>query len=129
MTEDWSDVNRQRPLGCPLCQYRFSFRDYVRAERTCPTCKVPIGMPFYYRVILTVASLTVFGLILDRGYHDGIGGFMVSLPFAALFGFFAKVAILRVFPPKLQAYADGNTWLTLNTSNSGKAPGTAANSH
>jgi len=118
----------ERPLACPLCRYRFSFRDYVGAERTCPSCKVPIGLPFYYRFILTAASLTVFVLILCKGYYDGIGGFMVSLPFAALFGFIAKVAILRMFPPRLQAYAEGSISLALNTSNSDKTPGIPTNS-
>lgn len=116
------------PLACPLCQYRFNFGDYVRAERTCPSCKVPIGMPFYYRVILTTACLTVFVLILCKGYYSGIGAFMVSLPFAGLFGFVAKVAILRVFPPKLEAYADGSVSLALSASSRDKVPSGSINS-
>ena len=128
MTDDWSQVHREGPLTCPLCQFRFSFRDYVSAAKTCPSCKVPIGLPFYYRAIMVAASLTVFGFILYAGYREGIGGFVVSLPFAALFGFIAKVAVLRMFPPRLQAYADGNISLALNASNTDKTTGTSINS-
>jgi hypothetical protein len=118
----------ERPLACPLCQYRFSFRDYARTTRTCPRCKVPIGFPFYYRAILFAAYLLVAGFVVYKGY-DGMGGLLVSLPFAALFGLLTQVAILRVFPPRLQAYAVGGTWLTLNAPNPDKAPGTLTDSH
>ena len=133
MTEHWAQAHAEmphaeHPLACPLCQYRFSFRDYVVAVRTCPSCKVPIGLRFYYRVILTAAYLLVAGFVVYRG-HDGIGGFLVSLPFAALFGFIAQVAILRIFPPRLQAYAHGGTWLKMNASSPDKNPGTPSNSH
>lgn len=74
------------------------------------------------------ASLTVFGFILYKGYYDGIGGFVVSLPFATLFGFIAKVAIFRMFPPRLQACADGSISLALNASDPAKTPGTPINS-
>lgn len=103
----------EHSLACPLCQFRFSYRDYAGAARTCPSCKVPLGLPLYYRIILIVAYLAVAAFVVYKGY-DGIGGFLVSLPFAAIFGLASQVAILRTFPPSLQPYADGGTWLKLN---------------
>ena len=71
-------------------------------------------MPFYYRATLYAAYLFVAGVTMYEGYQNiGKGWLLLGLPFAALFGFFAQVAILRVFPPKLQAYAEGGTWLKL----------------
>jgi len=131
MTEHLPEVDAklrstERSLVCPLCQVQFSYRDYVGVARTCPRCRVPLGLPFYYRVILIVAYLAVAAFVVYKGY-DGIAGFLVSLPFAAIFGLVAQVAILRTFPPNLQPYADGGTWLKLNTSSPEKIPGAAIN--
>ncbi len=71
-------------------------------------------MPFYYRAILYAAYLLVAGLTMYEGYQNiGKGWLLLGLPFAVILGFFVQVAILRAFPPKLQAYADGGTWLKL----------------
>ena len=116
------------PLACPLCQSPFSYRDYVGAERTCPSCKVPVGFPFYYRAILTAASLTVYVLILCKGYYEGIGAFMVSVPLGALFALFTRVAIMRMFPPRLEAYAESSILLSLKAPDTDKASGEPINS-
>lgn len=71
-------------------------------------------MPFYYRAILYAAYLLVAGLTMYEGYQNiGKGWLLLGLPFAVILGFFVQVVILRAFPPKLQAYADGGTWLKL----------------
>ena len=65
-------------------------------------------------MILYIAYLSVAGLTMYKGYQNtGTGWLLLGLPFAAVFGFFAQIAILRAFPPKLEAHAEGNTWLKL----------------
>lgn len=102
------------PLTCPICEFRFSWRDYSRAGKACPKCRLPLGMPSYYRAILAVAYLSVSGLTMYVGYQKiGTGWLLLGVPFAVILGFLVQVIILRIFPPKLQAYAEGDTWLKL----------------
>jgi uncharacterized protein (DUF983 family) len=108
-------VNEIRyPLTCPLCESRFSYQQYSQAMRTCPHCKVPMGFPFFYRITLSIAALLVAGLTMCMGYQSmGPSWLLLGLPFATVFGLFAKGVILRYVPPKLEAYAGGSTWLKL----------------
>ena len=97
MTRDWLKLRQQaanigRPLKCPLCGFRFAFRHLIRAGKACPHCKVPIGFSFLYRALLAVAGWAVMARV------------------AAIV---VQTVIQRVFPPKLEAYSEGNTWLRL----------------
>jgi hypothetical protein len=48
------------------------------------------------------------------GYQRAVTGWLlVGLPFAGVFGILTQGIILRIFPPKLEAYAEGSTWLKL----------------
>jgi hypothetical protein len=83
-------------------------------RKSLPEVQTSLGMPLYYRAILYVAYLFIAGLTMYEGYQNiGKGWLLLGLPFAAIFGFFVQVAILRVLTPKLQAYAEGGTWLKL----------------
>jgi hypothetical protein len=107
----WSQSS---PLTCPLCPLRFSWRDYSRGGKACPKCRVPLGMPFYYRAILVGTGVFVMGWTMYVGYKEaGPGWLIVGLPFAGAFGIFAEWIILFIFPPMLSAYAEGSTWLKL----------------
>lgn len=120
MVERWQEMRRRvasigRPLTCPLCHHKFAYRHHFRAARACPNCKVPLGFPFYYRLILLLSHLCAAGYVMYRGYEAyGQGWFLLGLPFAAIAGFYLQIVILRTFPPKLEAYAEGNTWLKLS---------------
>jgi hypothetical protein len=105
----------RRPLKCPLCAFRFSFRHLRRAGSFCPHCKVPLGYPYWYRVLLIAASLGVAGYVMYAGCQgpDANGWLLAGLPFAFVAGIAAQVFVIRVFPPKLQPHAEGSTWLKL----------------
>ena len=117
--ERWDNLSQQgkdsgRPLSCPLCQSRFRYRDYSQAARTCPDCKIPLGFPFHYRLLLSTAYLVVAAWIMYLGYQSaGPAWLLLGLPFAFVFGLSAQRLILRAIPPKLEPYAGGPTWLKL----------------
>jgi hypothetical protein len=72
-------------------------------------------MAFYYRAILYVAYWCAGGYVMYKGYQAyGPGWLLMGLPFAFVAGVFVQGAILRAFPPQLEAYAEGNTWLKLS---------------
>jgi len=49
-----------------------------------------------------------------KGYQNlGTGWLLPGLLVALLFATFAKQVILRFFPPKLEAHAEGSIWLKL----------------
>jgi hypothetical protein len=49
------------------------------------------------------------------GYqYSGPGWLLLGWPFAMVFGIWAQVVILRAFPPKLEPFAEGSTWLKLS---------------
>jgi hypothetical protein len=64
-----------------------------------------------YAVYLFAAIWTVY-----EGYQSmGPGWLLIGWPFAMVFGILAQGIVLRIFPPKLEAYAEGsNTWLKLS---------------
>lgn len=75
----------------------------------------PLGMPFYYRVILSVVSLSAMAYVTYKGYEAyGPGWLLVGMPVAFVAGLFIQGAVIRNFPPKLQAHAEGSTWLKLS---------------
>lgn len=92
-----------RPLKCPLCSFRFSFRHLDRAGRACPQCEVPLGYPYWYRVLLVTVYLCAAGYVMYAGYTgpDASGWLIASLPFTFVAGIAAQIFIQRVFPPKL----------------------------
>jgi hypothetical protein len=50
-----------------------------------------------------------------KGYQAyGPGWLLMGLPFAFVAGVFVQGTILRAFPPKLEAHAEGSTWLKLS---------------
>ena len=53
-----------RPLKCPLCSFRFAFRHLDRAGGSCPHCKVPLGSPYWYRVLLGTVGLCAAGYVI-----------------------------------------------------------------
>ena len=120
MNQRWQEMRQKvramgRPLACPLCQHRFAWRHLRRTAGTCPQCKTAIGIPFYYRAILFVASICAMGWVMYKGYQtQGAGWLLLGLPFAFAAGMLVQGALLRAFPPKLEAHAEGNTWLKLS---------------
>lgn len=99
---------------CPLCRFRFAYRHYSGAGRTCPQCKTPLGFPFYYRLILVTAYVAFAGWTMYHGYYTfGPNWLWLGWPFAAAGGLIAQGMIVRACPPKLAAHAEGNTWLNL----------------
>jgi hypothetical protein len=50
-----------------------------------------------------------------KGYQGGggAGWLLIGWPFAFLAAIAVQVFIQRVFPPKLEPYAEGSTWLKL----------------
>jgi hypothetical protein len=119
VNERWLELRQKaqaigRPLSCPLCGFRFSFRHLGRSGKACPRCKVPIGYPFWYRVLLVAAGLLAQACVIYKGYQSyGTGWLLVGWPFAFVAGFALQIFIQRVVPPKLEAHAEGNTWLKL----------------
>ena len=117
--DQWLNLQRkvkgfECPLTCPLCQFGFTYLDYFQEAQTCPRCKAPVGFLFYYRLILFIASLLVGGWTMYKGYQNlGPGWLLPGLLVALLFATFAKQVILRFFPPKLEAHAEGSIWLKL----------------
>src|SRR5438105_7045843 len=120
MSERWQRMRQTvraegRPLTCPLCQFHFESRHFVRSSGACPSCKVPLGIPFYYRAILVAVSLCVMAYVEYKG-NSVFGpdwGILLALPFAAIAGIYVQWVIYRAFPPKLEPYAIGGTWLKL----------------
>ena len=104
-----------RPLTCPICKFRFSFRHLVRAGKACPQCKVPLGYSSRYRLVLAIAGLCTAAWVMYIGYQgEAAAGWLIVGPaFAAAAGIAVQVAIQRIFPPKVEAHAEGNTWLKL----------------
>jgi hypothetical protein len=106
-----------RTLKCPLCSFRFSFRHLNRAGKVCPHCKVPLGYPYWYRVLLFLVSQCVAVFVVYTRCKgtgpDWFGYFMTTLPFAFVAGIAAQIFMERVFPPKLAPHAEGSTWLKL----------------
>jgi hypothetical protein len=105
------------PLRCPLCKARFSRREFQNVGRACPHCKVPLGYPYWYRVLLVAAYLCAGGYVMYAGCKgggpDANGWLLAGLPFAFVAGVVAQVLVLRVIPPKLVPHAEGSTWLKL----------------
>ncbi len=118
-TERWLRLRQTaqkigRPLTCPLCQFRFEYRHHFRSARACPRCKVALGFPFYYRVILSVVGLCPMGWSMYRFYVSmGPNGLLLAMPVGLVLALLAQIVVLRAFPPKLQAYAESDTWLKL----------------
>ncbi len=84
------------------------------AEGECPRCKVPLGFPTYYRVILFIASEGVlFGTIAFGYMKQGPGWLLIGWPFGLAAVFMVQGFILRAFPPKVEPHAEGNIWLKL----------------
>jgi len=88
-----------------------------RADRVCPHCKVPLAYPYWYRVLLVAVYLCTAGYVMYAGIKgggpDANGWLLLGLPFAFLAGIAAQALILRIFPPKLAAHAEGSIWLKL----------------
>jgi uncharacterized protein (DUF983 family) len=104
-----------RPLRCPICDYRFAFRHWVKATRHCPHCHIPLGTSLSYRLTLAIGYLTGAAWIYYRlSFSDSPAWLLMAWPFALAFGFLIRGAILRSFPLKLQAHALGNIWLKLS---------------
>jgi len=120
MNQRWQEMRQKvraigRPLTCPLCQHRFAWRHLRRTGRTCPHCKTPIGIPFYYRALLCVAGWCAMGWVMYKGYHAyGPGWLLIGWLFGFVAAIFVQQAVLRAFPPKLEAHAEGSTWLKLS---------------
>lgn len=50
-----------------------------------------------------------------RGYQlYGSGWLLAGLPFAWVVGLIVQGAVIRAIPPKLEAHAQGSTWLKLS---------------
>ena len=72
-------------------------------------------MTFRYRMTLYVAYLGAAGIVMYLGCQEyGQGWLLLGWPFAMIAGFAIQTGILRTFPPKLEAYAEGDTWIKLN---------------
>jgi hypothetical protein len=114
----WSELTQRAkaPLSCTLCKSRFSWREFLDAGRACPDCKVPLGQPTWYRVLLAAAGLCVAGYVMYAGYTgpDASGWLIVGLPFALIAAKVTQAVILRLFPPRLDPHAEGSTWLKLS---------------
>jgi hypothetical protein len=116
-TGEWGQQAKefQRRLVCPLCSFHFSHREHNRAGRTCPNCKVSVGIPFYYRVILASVGYFFMALVMYVGYQDmGSTWLLMGLPFAQLAALIIQAAGYIILPPRLQAHAEGGTWLKLS---------------
>ena len=117
-TGGWTELTQRAkaPLSCPLCKSRFSWHEFLNAGRACLYCKVPLGHPYWYRVSLGAASLSVGGYVMYAGYSgpDDSGWLIVGLPFAFVAAIVTQAVILRLFPPKLAPHAEGSTWLKLS---------------
>jgi hypothetical protein len=102
-----------RPLTCPLCRFTFNFRRFYK-DRRCPKCKVPVGFSWEYRVLATAGALLLMGKIV---YSALLTRNFALVMLSMIIGLGASGAVLgvmsRKFPPKLQAHAEGHTWLSL----------------
>lgn len=64
--------------------------------------------------MLAVLGLSAAGWVMYAGYvHFGTGWLLLGSPFALITGLFLQAAIQQAFPPKLEANAEGDTWLKL----------------
>ena len=119
MNQRWQELRHKalsigRPLTCPSCGHRFAHRHHLRAARACPHCHVPLGFPFWYRLMLAAGYLITGSYVIYKGYiANGTAWLLIGWPFAMLAGFFVQALILRLLPPKLEQYAEGNTWIKL----------------
>jgi len=119
MNQRWQEMRQKvrsigRPLTCPSCGHRFAYRHHLRAGRGCPQCKIPLGFPFYYRLILAAGGLLAGGYVFVKGYlANGPGWLLIGSPFALLASFLVQALILRMLPPRLEPHAEGNTWIKL----------------
>jgi hypothetical protein len=104
-----------RPLKCPQCDFRFSFRHLARAGKVCPKCKVPIGYSFAYRAALAVAGWSATAYVMYWGCQGegGSGWLVIGWPFALAAAIAVQVVIQRIIPPRLDVYAEGHTWVKL----------------
>jgi hypothetical protein len=101
--------------SAPLCSFHFSHREHNRAGRTWPNCKVSVGIPFYYRVILASVGYFFMALVMYVGYQDmGSTWLLMGLPFALLAALIIQAAGYIILPPRLQAHTEGGTWLKLS---------------
>jgi len=72
-------------------------------------------MPSYYRAILYIVYWCAGGWVMYKGYvTQGSAWLLVGLPVAFVAGVFVQGLVLRAFPPKLEAHAEGSTWLKLS---------------
>ena len=80
-----------------------------------PHCKVPLGSPYWYRVLLVVIGLSAAGYVMYAGCRgENANGWLIAgLPFAFVAAIAAQEIVLRIFPPKLEPHAEGGTWLKL----------------
>lgn len=78
---------------------------------------MPLGEPYWYRVLLLFVSLSAMGAVMYAGCRGGgpeaNGWLLAGLPFAFVAGMTAQVFFFRVFPPKLAPHAEGSIWLKL----------------
>ena len=87
----------------------------VRSGKTCPKCKVPLGYTAFYRFVLGVAYLSAaFGSIVVGYRQYGRGWLLIGWPFAFIFGIGAILTVVSAFPPKLEPYSEGPTWIKLS---------------
>ena len=71
-------------------------------------------MPMYYRVVLMCGYLLFGALAVYKGYKVvGLNWLLIVFPFAVVVGVFIVRLVIQVFPPRLQAHAEGDIWLKL----------------
>ncbi len=65
--------------------------------------------------MLAVAGWLVMGYVMYKGYiANGSGWLLAGLPIALIGALIVQGIIIRAFPPKLEAHAEGSTWLKLS---------------
>ena len=101
-------------LACPVCKLRFTRRHFIRTGRACPHCKTPVGYSLPYRVLLICVNLLIGAKFVYSGLiAKDFGVFLLAMLSWVVVGAIAQIIVLQTFPPKLQAYAEGQTWLKL----------------
>ena len=106
-------VDMKRSLTCARCNFHFSWSEFRLANRCCPYCNVPLGIPFSYRLLLATGYLCAGAWVMYAGYTEP-AWLPLGLPFAFIAGVITQSLILRIVPPKLQPHAQGNIWLKLD---------------